>query len=381
MSIKVLLAEDSAYQRKIIAEMITSNKEIEVVDVARNGREAIQKIGEQNPDVVLLDLIMPEVDGLSVLKFLSEHYPIPTIVFTGLKLESLDDSVQALLLGAFDFIIKPSGYWDKEFPKFKEKLISSILYAGKIKRTYEKRNSLIKKSIKSHFNLEYVETQVAIRSKEKQLLVEVPKTPILELKKVTSNVIVIGTSTGGPKTLKSILKTIPKDFPIPILMVQHLDAFFMKQLAKSLDDACEINVKIPLDGEKIQPRNVYLSPGGNHMKVILRNNIPCIKIFKGEPVNYCIPSVDVLFFSAAEVYKKNVLGILLTGLGNDGAAGLDAIKNKGGNSIAESEETCIVYGMPKAAVKRGAAKLILPNYKIKDYMLKYAREFTININN
>jgi len=381
MSIKVLLAEDSAYQRKIIAEMITSNKEIEVVDVARNGREAIQKIGEQNPDVVLLDLIMPEVDGLSVLKFLSEHYPIPTIVFTGLKLESLDDSVQALLLGAFDFIIKPSGYWDKEFPKFKEKLISSILYAGKIKRTYEKRNSLIKKSIKSHFNLEYVETQVAIRSKEKQLLVEVPKTPILELKKVTSNVIVIGTSTGGPKTLKSILKTIPKDFPIPILMVQHLDAFFMKQLAKSLDDACEINVKIPLDGEKIQPRNVYLSPGGNHMKVILRNNIPCIKIFKGEPVNYCIPSVDVLFFSAAEVYKQNVLGILLTGLGNDGAAGLDAIKNKGGNSIAESEETCIVYGMPKAAVKRGAAKLILPNYKIKDYMLKYAREFTININN
>ena len=149
MSIKVLLAEDSAYQRKIIAEMITSNEEIEVVDVARNGREAIQKIGERNPDVILLDLIMPEVDGLSVLKFLSEHYPIPTIVFTGLPLESLDDSVQALLLEAFDFIVKPSGYWDKEFPKFKEKLISSILYAGKIKKTYEKRNTLIKKSIKT----------------------------------------------------------------------------------------------------------------------------------------------------------------------------------------------------------------------------------------
>ena len=121
MSIRVLLAEDSAYQRKIIAEMITSNEEIEVIDVAKNGREAIQKIGEHNPDVILLDLIMPEVDGLSVLKFLSEHYPIPTIIFTGLKLESLDDSVQALLLGAFDFIIKPSGYWAEEFPKFKEK--------------------------------------------------------------------------------------------------------------------------------------------------------------------------------------------------------------------------------------------------------------------
>jgi two-component system chemotaxis response regulator CheB len=380
MSIKVLLAEDSAYQRKIIAEMITSNEEIEVVDVARNGREAIQKIGERNPDVILLDLIMPEVDGLSVLKFLSEHYPIPTIVFTGLPLESLDDSVQALLLEAFDFIVKPSGYWDKEFPKFKEKLISSILYAGKIKKTYEKRNTLIKKSIKTDLSFELIEHQEAFRNKVQHHAIEVPKKTVLDFKKVKSNVIVIGASTGGPRTLKSILKKIPKDFPIPILMVQHLDAFFMKQFAKSLNDTCEIEVKIPLDGEKIQPRTVYLSPGGNHMKVVLRNNSPYIKIFQGEPVNYCIPSVDVLFFSAAEVYKKQAMGILLTGLGNDGAAGLDAIKNEGGKSIAESEETCIVYGMPKAAVKRGAAKLILPNYKIKDYMLKFAQKFTIDIN-
>jgi two-component system chemotaxis response regulator CheB len=380
MSIKVLLAEDSAYQRKIIAEMISSNKEIEVVDVARNGREAIQKIGEQNPDVILLDLIMPEVDGLSVLKFLSEHYPIPTIVFTGLKLDSLDDSVQALLLGAFDFIIKPSGYWDKEFPKFKEKLISSILYAGKIKRTYEKRNTLIKKSIKTDFNLNFGENQVTNLKIENYEPVNLTKSKNQTLKKVKSSAIVIGASTGGPKTLKSILKKIPKDFSLPILMVQHLDAFFMKQLAKSLDDSCEIEIKIPLDGEKIQPRKVYLSPGGKHMKVVLRNNFPCIKIFEGDPVNYCIPSVDVLFFSAAEVYEQQVMGVLLTGLGNDGAAGLEAIKNKGGKSIAESEETCIVYGMPKAAVNIGAAKLILPNYKISDYMIKFAQEFPININ-
>jgi len=372
MSIKVLLAEDSAYQRKIIAEMITSNKEIEVVDVARNGREAIQKIGEQNPDVILLDLIMPEVDGLAVLKFLSEHYPIPTIVFTGLKLESLDDSVQALLLGAFDFIIKPSGYWDKEFPKFKEKLISSILYAGKIKRTYEKRNTLIKKSINTNFNLDFIKNQVSNINLEKFERVPISKLPTHDLN-VKTSVIAIGASTGGPKTLKSILKKIPKDFPIPILMVQHLDAFFMKQLAKSLDDSCEIDIKIPINGEKIQARKAYLSPGGNHMKVILRNNIPCIKIFKGDPVNYCIPSVDVLFFSVAEVYKQHAMGVLLTGLGNDGAAGLEAIKNKGGKSIAESEETCIVYGMPKAAVKRGAAKLILPSYKIGDHIMKFAQ--------
>ncbi|MFX1290635.1 MAG: chemotaxis-specific protein-glutamate methyltransferase CheB [Promethearchaeota archaeon] len=381
MSIRVLLAEDSAYQRKIISEMITSNEEIEVLDVAKNGKEAIQKIGEHNPDVILLDLIMPEVDGLSVLKFLSEHYPIPTIVFTGLKLESLDDSVQALLLGAFDFIIKPTGYWEEEFPKFKEKLISSILYAGKIKKSYEKRNTLIKESIYTHFSSD-IEDKKNITSKPvKPVASEISKITSSDITNLKSNIIVIGTSTGGPRTLKSILKKIPKDFPSPILMVQHLDAFFMKQLAKSLNDVCEIEIKIPVNGEKIQPEKVYLSPGGNHMQVVMRNNSPCIKIFKGEPVNFCMPSVDVLFFSVAEIYKQHSMGILLTGLGDDGAAGLDAIKLAGGKTIAESEETCVVYGMPKAAVKSGAAKLILPNYQIRDYMMKFAKNFTFDLKN
>ncbi|MFX1343611.1 MAG: chemotaxis-specific protein-glutamate methyltransferase CheB [Promethearchaeota archaeon] len=381
MSIKVLLAEDSAYQRKVIAEMITSNEEIEVIDIAKNGREAIQKIEMHNPDVILLDLIMPEVDGLSVLKFLSEHYPIPTIVFTSLEPKSLDDSVQALLLGAFDFIIKPSGYWEEEFPKFKEKLISSILYAGKIKKTYEKRNILIKESISTHINPDLDDKQTITQNSLKQISIEVPKIDFTDIKSSKSNIIVIGTSTGGPRTLKSILKKIPKDFPNPILMVQHLDAFFMKQLAKSLNDVCEIEVRIPINGEKIKPGIVYLSPGGNHMQIVLKNNIPCIKIFKGKPVNFCMPSVDILFFSAAETYKQHTLGILLTGLGDDGAAGLDAIKSAGGKTIVESAETCVVYGMPKAAVKRGAAKLILPNYSIRDYMMKFARKFTYNFNN
>ena len=152
----------------------------------------------------------------------------------------------------------------------------------------------------------------------------------------------------------------------------------MKELSKSLNQVCNIEVKIPVNGEQILPGIAYLSPGGNHMKVVLNNNKPCIKIFKGEPVNFCMPSVDVLFFSAAEVYKNQILGILLTGLGDDGAAGLKAIKDGGGNTIAESEETCVVFGMPKAAVKRDAAKFIIPNYKVKDFMLKFARKYAIS---
>ena len=289
--------------------------------------------------------------------------------------------VQTLLMGAFDFLPKPQGLWEEEFPKYKEKLVSSTLYAGKIKKTYEKRNLLIKKSAAKPPSLDAYSEQYQISIKSKPKIIEVPKEKIMKRSRIQSNTIVIGTSTGGPRTLKSILKEIPKDFPSPILIVQHLDPYFMKELSKSLNQICNIEIKIPVNGEKILPGKAYLSPGGKHMKVVLRNNIPCIKIFKGEPVNFCMPSVDVLFFSAAEVYKNQILGILLTGLGEDGAAGLEAIKKQGGKTIAESEQTCVVYVMPKAAVKRGAANFIVPNYEIKDHMMRFTKRKEINITN
>ncbi len=381
MSINVLVAEDSSFQRKLIADMLLTSEEIATVDIARNGREAIEKIENTNPDVLILDLMMPEVDGITVFKFLSEHYPIPTIIFSAKNPETLEPSVQTLLMGAFDFLPKPQGLWEEEFPKYKEKLVSSTLYAGKIKKTYEKRNLLIKKSAAKPPSLDAYSEQYQISIKSKPKIIEVPKEKIMKRSRIQSNTIVIGTSTGGPRTLKSILKEIPKDFPSPILIVQHLDPYFMKELSKSLNQICNIEIKIPVNGEKILPGKAYLSPGGKHMKVVLRNNIPCIKIFKGEPVNFCMPSVDVLFFSAAEVYKNQILGILLTGLGEDGAAGLEAIKKQGGKTIAESEQTCVVYGMPKAAVKRGAANFIVPNYEIKDHMMRFTKRKEINITN
>ncbi|MFX0024034.1 MAG: chemotaxis-specific protein-glutamate methyltransferase CheB [Candidatus Hermodarchaeota archaeon] len=379
ISIKVLVAEDSAFQRKLITEMLISNEEIDVVDVARNGREAIEKIGNLNPDVLILDLGMPDIDGITVFKFLSEHYPVPTIIFSAKNPETLEPSVQTLLMGAFDFITKPLGLWEDEFPKYKEKLVSSTIYAGKIKKTYEKRNLLIKKSVSALPPLESYSGQYQLSVKSKSQIVEIPKKAEIKRTSKIFNAIVIGTSTGGPRTLKSILKEIPENFDSPILIVQHLDPYFMKELSKSLNQVCKIEIKIPENGEEIQPGIAYLSPGGKHMKVVRKNNIPFIKIFKGEPVNFCIPSVDVLFFSAAKVYKNQILGILLTGLGDDGAAGLEAIKKEGGKTIAESEQTCVVYGMPKAAVKRGAANLIVPNYEIKDHMMNFAKKMKNNI--
>lgn len=378
ISIKVLIAEDSSFQRKIITDMLLSNKDIEKVEIARNGREAIQKIEALNPDVLILDLMMPEVDGITVFKFLSEHYPIPTIIFSSKSPETLDDSVQALLLGAFDFIVKPKGLWEEEFPKLKEKLIFSTLYAGKIKKTYEKRNLLIKESAKIPPILSSFTTKSHIGTHPEAKLKELPIEKVTLKSQQLSKVIAIGTSTGGPRTLKSILKDIPKDFNIPILIVQHLDPYFMKELSKSLNQVCDIEIKIPINGEKILPGIAYLSPGGKHMKVVERNNGIYIKTFKGEPVNFCMPSVDVLFFSVAEIYKNQALGIILTGLGEDGAAGLDEIKKEGGKTIAESEQTCVVYGMPRAAVKRGAAKIVVPNYNIHQKMIEFARNYGFN---
>ncbi|MFW9822070.1 MAG: chemotaxis protein CheB, partial [Candidatus Thorarchaeota archaeon] len=304
MTIRVLLAEDSAYQRKIVSEMLLSHKEITYVDIARNGREAIEKIEKINPDVLVLDLIMPEVDGLTAFKFLSEHYPIPTIIFSTTSPENLDASVQALLLGALDFIVKPKGLWKDEFPKVQKKLISSVLYAARIKKNYEKRNDLLKQSITKKISKRPFTEKESI----KQVIqpVDIKPSPSQKIPQVKpeENIIVIGTSTGGPRTLKFILKKIPQGFSSPILIVQHLDSYFMTQLSKSLDQVCKIKVKIPVNGEKILPGNVYLSPGGQHMKIVAKNGKAHIKIFDDKPVNFCKPSIDVLFFSAADVYKN-----------------------------------------------------------------------------
>ncbi len=366
MVIKLLIAEDSAFQRKIISEMLSDHPQIDVCAVARNGEQAIELIAKYNPDVLLLDLIMPKMDGLETFKYLSKHYPIPTIIFSALGPSTLDASVHALLLGAFDYIVKPKGIWKEEFPRFKAELIEKVLLASRVKKTYKTRRGALQKSILISKSVTKEVLPTPLVSKE------TPLRKLISKVRLKTNIIVIGTSTGGPRTLRLILKDLPRDLPSPILVVQHMNEGFIKTFSKSLKNYCKINVKLAENDEKILPGNVYIAPGNKHVKIHVRQSIPCINTFKGQPVNFCIPSVDVLFLSAAKVYKNHTLGIILTGIGKDGAAGLKAIKNAGGSTIAESEETCIVYGMPKSAIKINAAKLVMSNYRIKNYIMKYA---------
>ncbi len=372
MPINVLIAEDSSFQRKVISEMISSHKDIVVVDMARNGIEVIEKVEKLDPDVLLLDLIMPEMDGLTAFKHIMQETPIPTIIFSVLDPKTMDDSVQALLMGAIDYIVKPGGLWKVELPKFREQLIEKIFLASKSKKGFKKQILSVDKS-----GYDKIKTKEVIQYHAKELLsTDLLKTEVPIISKgLDSNVIVIGTSVGGPKTLKLILQKIPKDFSCPILMVQHLDTHFMIQFAQSLDQLCSIKVKIAENDEKIAPGVVYLAPGARHMKIVVKHNKPFVKIIDEPPINFCKPSVDPLFLSAAKVFKNRALGIILTGLGNDGVDGLEAIKLEGGRTIAESQETCVVYGMPKIAAERNAAQIILPNYKIAEYIIKFGRKF------
>jgi len=362
--IKVVVAEDSSFQRKIITGMINSQKDMEVVSVARNGKEALSKIEKFNPDVLILDLVMPVMTGLEAFEILSEHYPIPTIVFSALDPKTLDSGIQALLLGAVDYIMKPGGEWNIELPKFKEQLIEKIRIASKIKTNYTMRRESFQKSLTEQ------KTTITKRGKVASVVEIEPSMP----SRVKTNIIVMGASVGGPKTLKAILKDIPENFSIPILLVQHMNTFFMSQFAQSLNNTCKNKVKIPSDGERVKPNTIYLAPGGKHMEIVLKSGNPCFHTFKGNPVNFCIPAVDVLFASVAKIYKNRVLGILLTGMGADGVNGLELIRKYGGKTIAESKETCVLYGMPKIAAERGVADLIVPNYEVKNHMIKHANQ-------
>ena len=377
MKISVLIAEDSSYQRKLISDMVSSHQDIEVIAMARDGREAIEMVEKYNPDVMLLDLLMPKMDGMTAFKHIMENHPIPTIIFSVLDPRTMDASIKALILGAFDYVIKPGGIWKDELPKFKDELISKICLAYKSKKDEKYKTPKLTPSTEFKRRTKKTEPRKNIPIKKLQDI-NLKTTPI-NFKQIEFNIIGMGASVGGPKTLKAILKGIPKNFPSPILVVQHLNAYFMNQFAQTLNDLCKIEVKVGENDERVRPGVVYFSPGDKHMEIVVKNNKTYIRTFEGPPVNFCIPSVDVLFYSLARIYKDHAMGIILTGLGNDGAAGLGLIRDMRGRTIAESQETSIVYGMPKVAAQKGAAQIIVPNYQVEGHMIKFARHFkTIN---
>jgi two-component system chemotaxis response regulator CheB len=327
--IKVLVVDDSALMRKLIPQMIERDGLIHVVGTAMDGSFALEKIPDLKPDVVTLDLDMPRMDGMETLRKIMRTHPLPTIVVSAHSTEGASATFKALSLGALDFVTKPNDP-TTHMDEIAGELVSKIKAAAK--------SQLVR----------LPEPQAKKKAK-----------PPVRLGVPPSKVIAIGISTGGPQALHYLLSQLSPDFPGTILIVQHMPEGFTGMFAKRLDETCMIEVKEAKSGDMLTPGRVLVCPGNKHMKVKHMPLGDVVVLTEGEKVNGHRPSVDVLMNSVAVEFGERSIGVLMTGMGEDGAEGLGAIKNCGGLTIAQAEGSCVVYGMPRIAVERGHAMRVV----------------------
>jgi len=323
--VRVLVVDDSALMRKLIPQMLQHDDSIEVVGTAMDGSFALKKIEELKPSVVTLDLEMPGMNGIDTLKEIMRREPVPVIVFSSHSTEGATVTMKALGLGAFDFVTKPKDTQAHMAETAKE-LIAKVKAAADCKL------------------------------KPRIMWAEPPKREKVEAAAAhPTRIVAIGVSTGGPQAMEYLLSTLPGDFPGAIVVVQHMPDGFTDMFARRLDEVCPLRVKEAQSGDLLLPGRVLICPGNRHMKA-KRLPLGDVVVLSDEPrVNGHRPSADVLLRSVAEEFKNLAVGVLMTGMGDDGAEGLGAVKKEGGMTIAQSEDSCVVYGMPKAAIERGYA--------------------------
>ncbi|SFC07587.1 two-component system, chemotaxis family, response regulator CheB [Bacillus sp. OV322] len=338
--IKVLIVDDSAFMRKLISEFLNEDSRIEIIGIARNGKDAIRKIKQYHPDVVTMDIEMPVMDGLCALKQIMAECPVPVIMLSSSTRAGAENTLSAMENGAFDFIAKPSGMISLDLHKIKSDLIEKIVAASKA-NIQNLQNST-----------DDVEKQMlTCNGYRDKVLVRKMVPEQSPWAKEGKKIIVIGTSTGGPRALQEVLTRIPKNIESPIIIVQHMPPGFTNSLAKRLNSLCEIEVKEAEDGEIIKNGTAYIAPGGFHLKMKKNGTSLAAVLEQSEQRNGHRPSVDVLFESAGELQDYAKIAVIMTGMGSDGAKGLVSMSEKGMvKAIAESQQTSIVFGMPKAAI-------------------------------
>lgn len=339
--IRVLVVDDSAYIRKVITEMLSSDPDLQVVGTARNGREALEKVESLQPDVVTLDLIMPEMDGVSFLKEQMKRRSLPVIVVS-IASENGDLVIQAVENGALDFVQKPTALASE--------------------RVYEIQADLIRK----------VKVAAQITPERIPVTIEMPEIlqPLIHVPR-RFDAIVVGVSTGGPQALTQFIPALPAEFPLPIAVVLHMPPGYTALFAARLNQLSALEVLEATEGDEMRPGRVLIAPAGQHMTLHRTGDQRVIAQLGLRPLDTPHrPAVDVLFKSAAEVYGERLLGIVMTGMGNDGTAGSAWIKAQGGVIIAEAPESCVVYGMPRSVVEAGLADYVIPLKDIPETIMK-----------
>ena len=327
--IKVLIVDDSAVVRKILSEELSRYKDIEIIGTAVDPYVARDKIVRLHPDVVTLDLEMPRMDGLSFLTKLMKHYPLPVVVLSSLTPRNSEMALKALELGAVEVLGKPGTAYSTQ--NISQTLVRAIRAAAgaRIQRIPEKIEMAISQNVSG-----------------------------VLLTQTTHKVIAIGASTGGTKAIEVVLSGMPVSSPGTVI-VQHMPENFTSSFAKRLNDLCQMEVREAKDNDPVIPGVALIAPGNHHMLLYRSGGSYLVKIKDGPMVHYQRPSVDVLFQSVAASAGKNAVGVILTGMGADGAKGLLAMKQSGAYTLAQNEESCVVFGMPKEAIKMGAADKIV----------------------
>lgn len=353
--LRVLIVDDSTVIRRLLSEALSADPEIDVVGVAANGKIALAKLPQLNPDLITLDIEMPEMDGLETLTAVRAKYPkLPIIMFSTLTERGAQTTLEALSRGATDYVTKPSnvGSVGAAIQSVQSELIPKI-------KVFCKRNSPI--TLAAH----------KLEKPTAGLARPIPMAPAA--KPTRLDALVIGTSTGGPNALAAMLPQIPVDFPLPIFIVQHMPPVFTARLAERLNQLCPITVVEAKDRMVVEPGKAYLAPGDFHMTLRRQGTSTVIVLNQEPPECSCRPAVDVLFRSASQLYAANLMSVVLTGMGQDGMKGCEVIRKAGGYVIAQDEQTSVVWGMPGAVTRSGLAHQVLPLERIGKEVVSIVR--------
>lgn len=332
--IKVLVVDDSALIRRILTDILNKDKEISVVGTAKNGKEALEKIELLKPDIITLDIEMPIMDGMTALKHIVSKYKLPVIMISTLSQEGAEMTLKALDEGAIDFLAKPTNVFRLDQKEVKEEIIEKVKSASKLRPS--------------------------IQRKTKNIIVR-DKSGIKNIKRSDkfNTILAIGTSTGGPRALQSLMSSMPGNIDASIVIVQHMPAKFTKSLAERLNSMSEIIIKEAEDGDVLKKGCGYIAPGDYHMEIKDINGKLTVKLNQSPKKMGLRPTVDILMESVALISTHNKIGVILTGMGSDGAKGILALKKNKAYTIAQDQESSTVYGMPRAAFETGAIDDVL----------------------
>jgi two-component system chemotaxis response regulator CheB len=348
---KILIVDDSALMRKLLREIFEKEGDF-VIETARNGKEAIEKNLSFQPDVITLDINMPEMDGITALSHIMNQRPVPVVMVSSLTEKGALATFEALNLGAVDYVTKPGGTISLNIDEIRDEIISKVRSATRAKL---KTKALVRK----------------IKEEREKIL---KPSPPKEVSTKDERLVLIGVSTGGPRTLEEILPELPADFPMPVIVAQHMPPTFTKSFAERLNSICELNVVEVDHPMPVETGTIYIGKGGTDVVLARRAQKLIVHSKPENPSFLWHPSVEILGRSALEYCDpQKIIAVMLTGMGYDGADAFTEIKKRGGKTIAESEESAVVFGMPRELIERNGATVVLPAEKIAKQLIKWAK--------